>query len=397
MGMYALKEGFATAGKVTLDVIDQMLANGFTPVFPVNEEGEYVKPVDADAEKFVVVVEAGGLVDPLNKAEVQIKQPWRISFNVTDDATLGIFVGSAAALPDDGRLPYTSGTVTTTTNQGASKSTRLMGAKGVIGSHYTPPIKAKSPTNTVDKDYFTDFAEFGPHWNKITEGFINRKSKVWLDITTIPTPGVGGTVVAETPPVNPGGAKDISTTYPMSYFLSITDRGVFLSIWQGSITDMQGLDYSWMLVQRPVHRDTGATVIEGKAPVFCVNSVGNVINRFVVREADVADASEIVSATEDSPDTTAIINSKKQVGVSENNQYIINYPSRLNTPRFAYTYELDMIGYGSATVISGTTEVPQTLYGQEEERIYLGMHSNLPVNNGMRIVALKTGAGAGEA
>lgn len=394
MGIAILKEGFPTAGGVTLEVIDQMLDNGFKAIFPVDGEGVYQRPVGAALEKFVVTLEAGPEVDPLNAVAVTPKQPWRINFSVTDNATLGVFVGSSAALPADGSIPYTSDTVTTTTTTGATKNTRLVGAKGIVGADYTPPRKAKSAQSQVDKDFFTDQSEFAPHWNNPTEGFINRRNKVWLDIISTTPPGIGGNVAAEVLPVYPiEPEKDISNTYPLSYYLAITDRGVFLSIWQGSVTDMQGQDFSWLLVQRPVKRDTGVVVTEGKAPVFCVNSVGNQINRFVVRESDVTDASAIISAVTDTKDGTAIINDKKQVGVSENNQYIVNYPSRLNTPRYAYTYELDMIGFASATVISGTTEVPQTLYGEAEPRTYLGMHSNLPANNGMRIVALKLGAG----
>lgn len=393
MGIAIIKEGFITAGAVTLEVIDQMLANGFTPVFPVDEGGLYKKPVGVDIEKFTVTLEASGTVDPLNKAEVATKQPWRINFTVSNNATLGVFVGSAAALPNDGSLPYSSDTVTTTASGQATKNTRLVGAKGIVGADYTPPRKAKSSSQLIDKDFFTDYAEFAPHWNNITEGFINRRNKVWLDVETTTPPGSGGGTAAEKIPQYPGIEKDVSNTYPLSYYLAITDRGVFLSIWQGSVTDMSGQDFSWLLVQRPVMRDTGQVVTTGKAPVFCVNSVGNQINRFVVRESDVTDASAIISAVVDTPDGTAIINEKKQIGVSENNQYIVNYPSRLNTPRYAYTYELDMIGYASATVISGTTEVPQTLYAEQTQRTYLGMHSNLPANNGMRIVALKKGAG----
>lgn len=382
MGIAVLKEGFATAGKITLDVIDTMLANGFTPIFPVDGTGAYVKPSGAAAEKFVVVLEAGGNVDPLNKTEVAKKQPWRVSFNVSDTATLGIFVGSDSALPSDGRLPY----LTQSIAEGGTTTTRIIGAKGIVGDDYTPPkLSASAPA------YFASAnlpASFMPHWKNVTEGFINRKARVWVDVATITTGGQESVPVAPADPT-----KDISSTFPMTYYLAITDRGFFLSIWEGASANMSGTNFSWLLVQRPVQRDTGAVVVDGKAPVFCVNSVGNQINRFVVRESDVVDASAIVRADVDSKDCTAIINSKKQVGVSENNQYIVNYPSRLNTPRYAYTYELDMIGYASATVISSTTEVPQRLYGEQTDRTYIGMHSNQPQNNGMRLLALKAGAG----
>jgi hypothetical protein len=383
MGIAILKEGFITSGAITLDVIDKMLANGFKAIFPVDGSGVYQKPTGATAEKFAVTLEAGPTVDPLNPLVpgATPNQPWRINFSVTDNATLGIFVGSAGALPASGSLPFTTASVVEIT----STTTRIVGAKGVVGSDYTPPKQVPTPS----KAYFVDPDKFAPHWNQKTEGFINRRAKVWVGAITNNSAAQG-----ETPPIYPTDpSKDVSSTYPMSYYLAITDRGVFLSIWEGSAANMDGQNFSWVLVQRPVKRDTGLVAIEGKAPVFCVSSVGNDINRFIVRESDVTDASAIISATEDSKDGTAIINDKKQVGVSENNQYIVNYPSRLSTPRYAYTYELDMIGYASATVISPTTEIPQTLYGEANPRTYMGLHSNLPANNGMRIVALKLGAG----
>lgn len=395
MGIAIRKEGFITAGTVSLAIINDMLANGFKAIYPVDVGGVFVPPTGPDAEKFHVTLEAGPTVDPLNPLVpgATPNQPWRVNFTVTDNATLGIFVGSSAALKNDGSLPYTSDDVKTTNVQGVTINTRLVGARGIVGADYTPPRGPQSPTVQVDKEFFVDEDKFAPHWNQQTEGFINRKNRVWLDIQSTTPPGPTGSAAEIIPTYPTDPTKDVSNTYPMSYYLAITPRGFFLSVWQGSITNMGGKDFSWVLVQRPVQRDTGLVVTDGKAPVFCVNSVGNQINRFVVRESDVSDASAIILATVDSKDGTAIINDKKQIGVSENNQYIVNYPSRLNTPRYAYTYELDMIGYASATVISGTTEVPQTLYGEGTERKYLGMHSNLAANNGMRIVALKQGGG----
>jgi hypothetical protein len=383
MGIAIRKEGFTTAGKITLAVIDDMLANGFKAIFPVDGTGAYVKPVGATAEKFSVTLEAGPSVDPLNPLipGATPNQPWRVAFSVTDNATMGMFAGSPTALPNDGSLPYTTDSVTEIT----TTTVRIIGARGIVGEDYTP----YRLTQTADKPYFQNAGLFQPHWKNKTEGFINRRTKVWVDSI------VGNSQSQiETPPVFPTDpTKDVSATYPMSYYLAITPRGFYLSIWQGAGTNVSGTDFSWVLVQRPVHRDTGIVVVEGKAPVFCVNAVGNQINRFVVREADLVDASTITSAVLDTKDTTAIINDKKQIGVSENNQYIVNYPSRLNTPRYAYTYELDMIGYTSATVVGGTTEVPQTLYGEETPRKYIGMHANILNNNGMRIVALKEGGG----
>ena len=386
MGIAIMKEKFITAGAITLDIVNEMIANGFKPIFPVDGDGLFTPPVGAALDKYVVVLEATGDVDPLNKTEVANKQPWRIAFQVYSNATMGMFAGSQQALKDDGTLPYTTAIVK---KSGESDTVRIVGARGIIGADYTPFI---NEIPTPNPKYFADAAKFQPHWNQKTEGFVDRRTKVWVDAKVTAAPGG-----AEVPPVQPTDpTKDVSNTYPMSYYLVIGPHGFYLSVWQGAATNMKGADFSWVLVQRPVKRDTGEVVVDGKAPVFCVNSVGNKINRFVVRESDVSDASAVTLATEDTKDGTAIINDKRQVGVSENNQYIVNYPSRLNTPRYAYTYELDMIGYASATVVSGTTEIPQTLYNEAEPRTYIGMHSNLENNNGMRIVAIKAGPGIDE-
>lgn len=460
MGIAIRKEGFTTAGKVTLDIVETMLANGFVAKFPVTPEGTYQAPSGDKLEKFSITLEAGPTVDPLNKVEVTPKQPWRINFTVYDNATMGIVAGTPSSLPDDGSLPYTLRVGSTGMAPNIVTTNYYSSPKGVIGDPYTKVKTYVNPTGAefatciqwekdgardimsnllpsrhpdynkttgsaaldnikyneypwdnssmrgaasypsfcvvkrVDttQDDVTDKLMVQPDYLIKTQGFINRADKVWQGVKTT-KPATGAIGNKEAKPVYPGAEKDQSAAFPMSYQLSITDRGMYLSVWQGAATDTTGEDFSWLLIQRPVKRDTGLVVTEGKAPVFAVFSVGNKIQRFVVRESDIVDASKNISAVEDTIDGTAIINDKRQIGVSESNQYIVNYPSRLNTTRFSYTYELDMIGYASATVVSGTTEIPQTLYGEESPRTYLGMHANMPANNGMRIVALISGGG----
>lgn len=460
MGIAIRKEGFATAGKITLDIVNSMLANGFVAKFPVDQAGLFQPPTGDKLEKFSITLEAGPNVDPLNKTDVLVKQPWRINFTVYDNATMGIVAGTPVTLPDDGTLPITLRIGTAGTGATAVSTTYYSSPKGVIGDPYTkvksftnppatewesclvwapvgitnkisstqlPPDHPNYGKTTVSngvsipvqydwdgtdamkgsgaypvfctkkvtlpiEDDVTDKLLVQPDYMTSTQGFINRAQKVWQGVkATVPVEGAVGT--KEPKPAYPGVEKDQSATFPMAYQLSITDRGLYLSVWQGAATDTTGTDFSWLLIQRPVKRDTGGVVTDGKAPVFAVFSVGNKIQRFVVRESDTVDASKNISATMDTVDGTAIINDKRQIGVSESNQYIVNYPSRLNTPRFSYTYELDMIGYASATVVSGTTEIPQTLYGEATPRTYLGMHANQPDNNGMRIVVLKSGGG----
>lgn len=391
------KYNFVHAGPITLDIIDTLLANGFKAIFPVAETppNNYVRPTNLD--NFSVTLEAQGAVDPLNEEAISVKQPWRINFTVYDNATMNITVGSPVSLGADGKLPAFTVSVTKGVSGGGTgvTTTEFGGIRGIMGAPYTPPRKSVSQGSSADSAvFFIDYAAIRPHWNNVTEGFINRKNKVWVGITTSPAAASGAGQPAEVPPTKPTDPnQDISASFPMSYHLIVTDRGIFLAVWEGAISDANGKDFSWLLVQRPVDRDSGETIVDGKAPVFCVNSVGNIIRRFVVREQDRTDVSASVIATVDSADASAIINSKKQVGVSEDNTYVVNFPSRLNTPRYAYTYELDMIGYTSASVVSNDTEIPVKLYGEDDARTYFGMFANQLDNNGMRIVALQTGGG----
>lgn len=248
-------------------------------------------------------------------------------------------------------------------------------------------LKVQGPQqiDAVDKN------DIKPMYGVVNQGFINRAHRVWQGVGQQLEPTTTATYLPW--PVYPGTEKDMGETYPMSYHLVLTDHGMFLAVWEGSMADASGEKFSWICVQRPVDRDTGETITTGKAPVFCVSSVGNEVRRFVVRESDRFDATPAISAVKDGPDYAAIINDKLQVGVSEDNTYVVNFPSRLNTPRYAYTYELDMIGYTSASVVANETDIPVKIYGEQDERIYYGMFANQANNNGMRIVALQSGGG----
>lgn len=374
-GFQIRRQGFKTAGALFIAVIDDMLANGFT----YGGTGSYTKPAGPTAEKFSVTLEAGPDVDPLNPlvAGSTPNQPWRVNFSVYDNATAGICVCPANMLPDGSTPP-----IIVNDNNPGLETTTPGGVAGVVGERYT---KMGEVASSADRWKFPSNDLIRPS-KYTTQGFINRSARVWVGIN--PDPTSAGAPVAPTDPT-----KDLSSNYPMSYQLSITPRGFFLSVWEGASADVSGNYFSWVLVQRPVDRDTGATIIAGKAPVFCVSAVGNKINRFVVREADVTKPTWGVSAVSDQPDAAAIINDKVQVAVSEDNQYVVSFPSRLNTPRYAYTYELDMIGYTSATVVSQNTEIPLTLYSESTPRNYAAVHSNMENSNGMRIVALVKGGG----
>lgn len=123
-----------------------------------------------------------------------------------------------------------------------------------------------------------------------------------------------------------------------------------------------------------------------KNTVFTPDSVS--IYKFVVSESDVFVPSRSVRADVDRVDSAAIINSQQQVAIASGNQYLVTIPNRLNTQRYAYTDELDLIGYTSSDVISQNSDVPVTVYGETNPRIYKAMKATGPNNTGVRILAL---------
>jgi hypothetical protein len=195
---------------------------------------------------------------------------------------------------------------------------------------------------------------------------------------------------------------------PLSYRLSISDHGISFFTWAESF-DKAGDCFSWFTIQRPVLKD-GTVVAEGKRPVFCVFSqqgggdtdvalsedlpaIGDRILKFVVYESDINAPTRPRSACLSGPDNKAIINPLQQVALSEDNKFVVFFPQGINTQRYSYPYELDMISYTSADVISQNQEVPVSLYDEAQPRKYIGMQANFPNNTGLRMLCLVEGSG----
>lgn len=183
---------------------------------------------------------------------------------------------------------------------------------------------------------------------------------------------------------------DFGTVY--SYMLVQSDHGVALQIWEEGNDSVPA--YSWFCIQSPVDKDTGTVLSTDNSPIFCVYSAdAQPAMRFTVNEADVFRPTYSVRAGLDSTNASAIINEADQVAIAKGNKYLITLPNRLNTERYAYTEELDMIAYTSADVISEETEIPTTLYGEGTERVYRAMKANNTNNTGMRLMMLVQGGG----
>ena len=197
--------------------------------------------------KFTFTLEASGEIDPLNESrpaptypfiEEAKRQPWRVQFVVTDEQK------AAGSVATKLQMSYSEVEGKVTISKITDDFGTIIDNVGSIGAAQPGGI-------------FSD--------NDLNQGFYNRKLRV----------------------------ADQAKTFPLSYMLSITDRGFFLGIYEGSwstiraATTINSNYFNWVLVQRPVDRGTGVTLTRGKAPVFHINSVNYKYYKNVVREADI--------------------------------------------------------------------------------------------------------------
>lgn len=221
--------------------------------------------------------------------------------------------------------------------------------------------------------------------------------------------------------------------YPMSYHYSVSDHGLFVGVWDQSTDEFQDEKnyispaFRWFVVQRPVTHDTGEVYVGGHQPVFCVYTVieqglvqirdsqmpnlpqkgatatagsnfdveingafyrkatAQFHRRFTVREKDVFRPSLPKPADINSEDGNAILNSTFQVSIAEDHRYVVTIPKGLNTSRFSYTHELDMIAFTSADVVGHTSVLDVPTYGATYR--YKAMPANRTRNTGMRILS----------
>jgi hypothetical protein len=332
--------GFIRVPELYAAIVADMVANGFVQKFPASPLPAPV--AGTDYAKFKVTLEAGANVDPLHA-----DQPWRIVFDCvngtgipgTSDQVGNIYVATPLQLANDGTIAFYDKT------DGTVDNTRM--PAGMLNTKATMP-------QSYDLD--NNYSEYH---------FVYRADRL--------------------------RDKAAAQSYPMSYRLSITDHGIALAIWEDG-TDVDTVpQFQWMLVQRPVDHITGAPRITGHCPLFCVYGMKGAISKFVVRENDILKPTPSWSATANTEDSAAIINSQSQVAITEDNRYVMTFPNGLNTARYVYTEELDMIAYTSADVVSQFSDVPMTVYGEATPRKYKALNANGKFNTGMRIMMIMEG------
>lgn len=266
---------------------------------------------------------------------VQTRQPWRIVVDVEGAATFNGKLRIAIANPQQ---ITNNGAVTQFPGPADATGTRTMGQLGTAWSKTSGSV--------------------------LGETFINRSvtNRVY----------------------------DAGTT--MSYVMVATNRGLSLAVWEDA-TDVAPI-YSFFCVQSPVNKDTGVPLTDMNSPIFVVYDCDNTgMMKYVLSENDVFRPTPSRRADVNSVNSSAILNSKDQVAIARGNKYLVTYPNRLNTDRYAYTEELDMFAYTSADVIGESSEISVTSYGESTPRVYQALKANGANNSGMRLLLLVEGGG----
>jgi hypothetical protein len=324
-----LRTGFPDTITLIQQIVEDLSDHGFNVIYPSN----YVPTDRPTLTTLTVVVQSTPDVDALANT-----QPWTITFHATNASLLQLFVATPLQMTANG-LP--------------SRVSNLMDGSGSANNtlYYAGETANRSYTAASSINDLDDNPSF---W------FINRFSK--------------------------------NAAMPMNYRLTVTDHGVFIGVYEGNWSSMIDATlpftnyFNWVLVQRPVNKETGSVLLTGKCPVFALSCTNNTYRRFVVREADIPHPTPSILADTMSEDGFKVINSKIQNSVTENKKYIVSFLGNLNTPRFRYVEELDMVATISADVVSESTEITLNVYG--ENRIYTAMPCNLPYNTGMRLLVL---------
>ena len=365
-------------------------------------------------------------------------QPWRVAFDVYSDQQVAVYAATPLQLTDTGniaRVTNENGEIVDTAGAMGSQPTGSMSppisASAVVSGKVYSILRIKDPASAT-----SPVTSFSPLVETL-DGAISSVSgdkpgQFFTCITPTPTPGTGSGQVLEmdgSPWSGDSSQGFVNRTirvglypaaYPLNYAVTITDHGLFFGMWEGTWSSLQRTlnakkdnYFNWFVVQRPVDRFTGETLTTGRAPVFCINSVGYKYWKFIVREADILHPSQgdpmvkssvydpvtkapilqttyyRVPADQHSEDSFAVLNTSNQIALTEDSKYLVGFLHNLTTPRFRYSEEIDMIGQTSADVCMSSNDISLTTYNESGPRLYRAMPSNNKYNSGLRICILK--------
>ena len=383
----------------------------------------------------LVILECTNEIDPFADPDVGVAghntptlgtDPWRIAFHtskwtgrssytaqeVKDTISinsLGLYLGTPSTLAVANGIP-SIGWITTSTQKTMSylPSTTFTYQASYNGKDLVEPLgNVGAPwTNTFDPT--ANSIKFGT--SIPTGAYTSPKAFDGPDVTNPAQLFVNKYVTAGPSASSFGGfAADSIVGQPNSYRIVATDHGLFIGVW-GPDPEENGKGFSWVLVQRPVDKKTGIVrglntlnglpltgtevdasgnpIAIGNRPLFCVNSTGGKFWKFVVREHDTPVPSTRKDATINTPDSGAVINPYQQQSLTENGEYVITFLNNLNTSRFKYSDELDMLGTVSSDVVGGGSQINVNVYSEISKRVYHALWSSGSFGTKMRVMVV---------
>ncbi|AXG67194.1 tail sheath [Dickeya phage vB_DsoM_AD1] len=393
MNKLIVKSGFTSNLKMWKSILQDLVDNGFKLV---SVNGTIASTIPStDLASFVI--EATSTIDPISGTG-EGQQRWRLAMKGTEKRTQ-LFCAAPEQISDTGTISKI-GAITV----GSATVNEYAGQIG--GRATTSQVNPSSGDNEV---YF---------WHR---GIVNQGNTTYY-AGTMAYPPSASQPTGQTSSDSLVFADPEAT--PFTYHIALSDHGVAIHI-QVEGRDSDGCRGAWLVIQRAINSD-GTVVVDGKAPLFCmfsVNGGGSMNNndevrpvpnspgsyqimRFTVREADVNAPTVPAPAHVHSADSSAVINPYQMVPFSEDNHFDFRLPAGFNTQRYSYPYEMDMVGYASADVISNGTLIDVQVYNEKEDdgqtakkRTYKALTANSPNNTGMRIFLLQgykapEGAGA---
>jgi len=314
-----------------------------------------------------------------------VNSAWRMAFWVheADQATpnkMTVHAGSALQYPNTGNVVYLNNRAATAASVVLREPPGTMTANTWSSTH-TTSITINGSTKNLPK----------PDMDTYSQLWLNRQ-------------------------VNIGS----EAAYPMNYQLTLTNRGVFLAVWEDNQeevpadtvpatgnTDREKVygnsPIRWFLIQRSVDRITGhvrgGTAMRGNAdpttetsrcPVFALFGAGqpNEYRKFVVREIDSLTPSPKKFASVATVDSPAMLNVFQQQSLTETGEFVVTFVNNLSTARYRYGDELDMLGTVGAEVVGPGTAINVKVYGETNNRTYTALYSNERYGKGMRLMAL---------
>jgi hypothetical protein len=359
---------------------------------------------------------------------------WRICIEFPLVSTIAAIPASSTALPT-----VTIGTPVTSVQKGPIKvykdfisiyvgtSVQLRNDGTVVA---LPELPVAVPSTTIT--FLEPSGLVGAGYRNATKGITDMAKAIIPPLTVAGLPGRGTavtTATSGTPPVttvtdtvlatpdwNVGFYNRIGVdqysgyAVPLNYEITMSKRGIFFGIWD-VLSESTGVKFNWVLVQRSVDRASGAirgrpkttefgqdtytsavdtfvaTTKNSVKPLWCVNCVNGFYYKFNPREEDIGAPSARTSAVFNTEDSTAMINPFDQQSLTDDSKYVITFLSNLNSNRFKYPDELDLVGTVSADVIGNGTEATVTVYGEPIDRVYRALPPNQPYGTGMRLVS----------